>query len=89
MRGLTADGSHAAPGSRIPIPAASVTLNLQVAATRAAHGWPWGVLFINLGVGVSAGPARANANGDRDLRIAGRREGNAVKVSPSSNELKG
>ena len=89
MRGLTADGDHAAPWEQDPIPAAFMTVKLQVAATRSAHGRPRGVLFVNLGVGVSAGPARANANGDRDLRIAGRREGNAVKVSASSNELKG
>jgi hypothetical protein len=69
---------------------ASMTQELQGAATRSAYGRPGcAVPFVNLGVGGSAGPARTRANGDRELRVAARREGNRVKATASSNELKG
>jgi hypothetical protein len=81
----------AAVGSAVQFPVASMTVQLQVAATRSADGKAgFTVPFINVGLGGSAGWQRETMQlVTVTFGSPVDQNGNPVKVSASSDELKG
>jgi hypothetical protein len=82
---------RAAAGSMVQFPVASMTVQLQVAATRSADGKAsFTVPFVNVGLGGSAGWRRETIQMVTvTFGSPVDQDGNPVKVSASTDELKG
>lgn len=91
LRGEVLRAHAAAAGSNVQFPVSSITLDLQVVATRSADGKAgFCVPFVNIELGGSAGWQRETTQ--RVSVTLGEpidKEGNPVRVAQASAELKG
>jgi Trypsin-co-occurring domain 2 len=91
LRGELLKARAAAADSKVQLPVASMTVELQVAATRSADGKAgFTVPFVNVGLGGSAGWQRETMQTVTvTFGSPVDQAGNPVKVAASSDELKG